>query len=162
MDGAVERKIFGCPAMMLARCGGMFTATSTSPFCSAATRTASSGMGRNTTVLILGAPRQYCSLASSTICSSLSHFTNLSGPVPMGFFGGSAVSLPALALGGYIEAWRKPMIVVKVGQGLEVCTRTVYGSTMLTRSMGRKFELERIPDLTRSRLNFTDSAVKAS
>ena len=58
MDGAVLRKIFGCLSMMVARCGGMFTATSISPFCSAATRTASSGIGLNTTVLILAAPRQ--------------------------------------------------------------------------------------------------------
>ena len=58
IDGAVLRKIFGWLAMMLARCGGMFTATSISPFWSAATRTASSGIGWNTTVLILGAPRQ--------------------------------------------------------------------------------------------------------
>ena len=77
MDGAVERKILGWPAMMLARWGGMFTATSTSPFCSAATRTASSGIGRNTTVLILGAPRQYWSFASSTISSSLLQRTSL-------------------------------------------------------------------------------------
>src|SRR4029453_2286928 len=148
--------------MMLARCGGMFTATSTSPYCSAATRTASSGMGRKTTLLILGAPRQYWSLASRTICSSLSHFTNLYGPVPIGVFEMNAVSFPAYALGGYMDAWRNPMMVVKVGQGLVVCTRTVYGSTMSTLSMGRKFELERIPDFTRSRLNFTDSALNSS
>jgi hypothetical protein len=36
----------------------MLTATSISPFCSAATRTASSGIGLNTAVLIFGAPRQ--------------------------------------------------------------------------------------------------------
>ena len=44
--------------MIAARWGGMFTATSTSPFWSAATRTASSGIGRNTTLLIRAAPRQ--------------------------------------------------------------------------------------------------------
>ena len=103
----------------------MFTATSTSPFWSAATRTASSGMGRNTTVLILGAPRQYCSLASRTISSSLLQRTNLYGPVPMGFFEMNALSLPAYAFGGYIDAWREPMTVVKVGHGLVVWTRTV-------------------------------------
>jgi len=36
----------------------MFTATSISPFWSAATRTASSGIGLNTMVLILAAPAQ--------------------------------------------------------------------------------------------------------
>ncbi len=77
IDGAVERKTLGCAAMMGARWGGMFTATSTSPFWSAATRTASSGMGRNTTVLILGAPRQYCVFASRTISSSLLQRTSL-------------------------------------------------------------------------------------
>ena len=58
IDGAVLRKIFGCFSMMEARCGGMLTATSISPFWSAATRTASSGMGLNTMVLTLAAPRQ--------------------------------------------------------------------------------------------------------
>ena len=58
MDGAVLRKIFGCLSMIPAMCGGMFTATSISPFCSAATRTASSGIGLNTTVLIFAAPPQ--------------------------------------------------------------------------------------------------------
>src|SRR3989304_5356562 len=36
MDGAVERKSLGCLSMIAARCGGMFTATSISPFWSAA------------------------------------------------------------------------------------------------------------------------------
>src|SRR6185295_1929661 len=130
--------------MILARCGGMFTATSTSPFWSAATRTASSGMGRNTTVLIFGAPCQYCSFASRTISSSLLQRTNLYGPVPIGFFEMNALSLPAYAFGGYIEAWREPMMVVKVGHGFDVWTRTVEGSTISTRSMGRKVELARI------------------
>ena len=53
-------------------------------------------------------------------------------------------------------------MVAKIGHGLLVCTRTVYGSTMSTFSMGRKFELARSPDFTRSRLNFTDSALKSS
>jgi hypothetical protein len=83
--GAVERKRRGWLAMMLARCGGMFTAMSISPFCSAATRTESSGMGRKISVLILGAPRQYCSLAVSSICSSFTQRTNLNGPEPTGF-----------------------------------------------------------------------------
>jgi hypothetical protein len=95
MLGAVDRKIFGWLAMMLARWGGMFTATSTSPFWSAATRTASSGMGRKTTVLIFGAPRQWFASASSTISSSFDQRTYLYGPVPIGFFEMYAVSLPA-------------------------------------------------------------------
>ena len=58
MDGAVLRKIFGCLSMIPAMWGGMFTATSISPFWSAATRIASSGIGLNTTVLIFAAPPQ--------------------------------------------------------------------------------------------------------
>ena len=58
MDGAVLRKSLGWFSMMRARWGGIFTATSISPFWRAATRTASSGMGRKTTVLMAGAPRQ--------------------------------------------------------------------------------------------------------
>src|SRR6266853_2344376 len=54
------------------------------------------------------------------------------------------------------------MIDTKVGQGLAVWTFTVYGSTISTWSIGRKFELARRPDLTRSRLYFTDSASKVS
>src|SRR5678815_2975881 len=54
------------------------------------------------------------------------------------------------------------MMLTKVGQGLAVCTFTVYGSTISTRSMGRKFELARRPDFTRSRLNFTESALNSS
>src|SRR5436309_492507 len=99
IDGAVERKSLGCLSMITPRCGGMFTARSISPFCSAATRTASSGMGRKTTVLTCGAPRQYASLASRTSSSSFDQRTNLYGPVPMGFFEKSAVSFPADSLG---------------------------------------------------------------
>src|SRR5499425_3867451 len=58
----------------------MFTAMSTSPFWSAATRTASSGMGLKTSRLIRGTPRQYCSLASSSMRSSFTHRTNFEGP----------------------------------------------------------------------------------
>ena len=55
------------------------------------------------------------------------------------------------------------IITAKIGHGLLVCTRTVYGSTISTRSMGRKFEDARIfESLARSRLNFTDSEVKSS
>jgi hypothetical protein len=77
MLGAVDRNSFGCLSMTAARCGGMLTATSISPFCRAATRTASSGMGRNTTVLIFGAPRQWSGTASTTISSSFDQRTNL-------------------------------------------------------------------------------------
>src|SRR5687768_6582868 len=120
-------------------------------------------MGRNTTVLILGAPRKYCSFASRTISSSLLQRTNLYGPVPIGFFEMNALSLPAYAFGGYIDAWRKPMTVVKVGHGFDVWTRIVCGSTISTRSMSRKFELARIAgSLTRSRLNLADSASNSS
>ena len=56
-----------------------------SPRVSAATRAKLSGMGRQITFLILGAPRQYAGLASSTTRSSLTHSTNLYGPVPTGF-----------------------------------------------------------------------------
>src|SRR5438093_5869216 len=73
IDGAVERKSLGCLSMTGARCGGMFTATSISPFWSAATRTASSGIGLKTTVLILGAPRQ----RSEEHTSELQSLTNL-------------------------------------------------------------------------------------
>src|SRR5215510_11161941 len=126
IDGAVLRKIFGCRSMIPARCGGMFTATSISPFCSAATRTASSGIGRNTTVLIFGAPRHHASLASSTISSSLDQRTNLYGPVPIGWREMSAGCLSLYALGGYIDAWANVMTVRNVGHGLFVCTRIVY------------------------------------
>src|SRR5262245_37867043 len=75
----------------------------------------------------------------------------------------NALSLPAYAFGGYIAAWLKVMMVTNVGHGLLVCTRTVYGSTISTRSIGRKFELARRAGcFTRSRLNFTDSALNSS
>src|SRR5437867_1596207 len=163
IDGAVDRNSRGWLPIGLARCGGMFTATSTSPFCSAATRTASSGMGLKTTVLMGGAPRHHAELASSTISSSLAHRTNLYGPVPIGLREMSAVSLPAYALGGYIEACAKFMMDTKVGQGLFVSTRIVYGSTISTRSIGRKLDEARsFASFTRSRLNFADSALKSS
>ncbi len=91
--GAVVRKSFGWLAMMLARCGGMFTATSISPFWSAATRTESSGIGRKTSDLIRGAPRQYCSLASSSMRSSFTQRTKRKGPEPTGARDTAAVSL---------------------------------------------------------------------
>ena len=55
-----------------------------SPRVSAATRAKLSGMGRHTTFLIFGAPRQYASFASRTTRSSFTHSTNLYGPVPTG------------------------------------------------------------------------------
>src|SRR5712691_10028443 len=111
--------------MMLPRCGGMLTAMSTSPFWSDATRTASSGIGRNMTVLILGAPRQYCSFASRTISSSFTHRASLYGPVPIGFLEMKALSLPAYAFGGYIDAWRNDIATAKSDHGFLVCSRTV-------------------------------------
>ena len=42
-----------------------------------ATRTASSGIGLKTTVLILGSPRQWLGTASITISSSFAQRTNL-------------------------------------------------------------------------------------
>jgi hypothetical protein len=52
-----------------------------------------------------------------------------------------------------------------MGHGFLVCTRTVEGSTISTRSMGANDELPRslLAELaTRSRLNFTDSALNSS
>jgi len=75
----------------------------------------------------------------------------------------SAGCLPAYAFGGYIEACAKVMTVRKVGHGLAVCTRIVYGSTTSTDSIGLKFDDARIfGSFTRSRLNFADSALKSS
>ena len=60
------------------------------------------------------------------------------------------------ACGWFIEG-------MNVGQGLTVWTRTVAGSTISTRSMSLKFEAPRIfGSLARSRLNFTESALKSS
>src|SRR6267378_3459315 len=71
--------------------------------------------------------------------------------------------LPAYAFGGYIDACAKVMTVRKVGHGLAVWTRTVYGSTISTDSIGLKFDDARIlGSFTRSRLNFADSALKSS
>src|SRR5207245_8825867 len=55
------------------------------------------------------------------------------------------------------------MPVRTVGHGLAVCPRIVYGSTTSTDSMGRKFDDARsLGSLTRSMLNFADSALKSS
>src|SRR6059036_3426973 len=165
IDGAVERKSLGCLSMITPRCGGMFTARSISPFCSAATRTASSGMGRKTTVLTCGAPRQYASLASRTSSSSFDQRTNLYGPVPMGFFEKSAVSFPADSLGGSIPLCGNVITGTNVGQGFFVCTRIVYGSTISTRSIGAKKVEPRslpCPCPNRSRVNLAESALNSS
>src|SRR5258708_14189260 len=75
----------------------------------------------------------------------------------------SAGCLPAYALGGYIDACAYVRTVRKVGQGLLVCTRIVYGSTISMDSIGLKFDDARsLGSLTRSRLNFADSAFKSS
>src|SRR2546426_1916285 len=53
----------------------------------------------------------------------------------------------------------------KVGHGFLVCTRTVYGSTISTRSIGAKKVAPRSfpwPPARRSRLHFADSASKSS
>src|SRR4029450_8878077 len=83
----------------------------------------------------------------------------------MGFFEIAAGSLPAYSLGGYIEAARSAICGVKVGHGFFVWTRTVYESTISTRSMG-PYDGEPRSLLAglarRSRLNFTDSASNVS
>src|SRR2546426_11727139 len=75
----------------------------------------------------------------------------------------SAGCLPAYALGGYIATCAKVMTVRKVGHGLAGFTRIVYGSTTSTDAMGGKFDdARRLGSLTRSMLNFADSALKSS
>src|SRR2546429_9714649 len=75
----------------------------------------------------------------------------------------SAGCLPAYAFGGYIAACAEVMTVRRVGHGLPVCTRIVYGSTTSTDSIGLKFDDARIfGSFTRSILNFADSALKSS
>ena len=91
--------------------------------------------------------------------------TNLYGPVPIGLLEIAAVSLPAYSLGGYIAAWRRAMWLRKTGHGFFVWIFTVNWSTISTRSIGAKDVEPRslLAGLTRrSRLNFTDSAVKSS
>src|SRR5438132_13530354 len=81
----------------------------------------------------------------------------------MGWREMSAGCLPAYAFGGYIAACAKVMTVRKVGHGLPVCTRIVYGSTISTDSIGLKFDDARIfGSFTRSILNFADSALNSS
>src|SRR5215468_1278009 len=75
----------------------------------------------------------------------------------------SAGCLSLYALGGYIDACAKVRTVRNVGQGLFVCTRIVYGSTISTDSIGLKFDDARsFASFTRSRLNFADSALNSS
>src|SRR5256885_10923793 len=81
----------------------------------------------------------------------------------MGWREMSAGCLPAYAFGGYIAACAKVMTVRKVGHGLFVCTRIVWGSTISTDSIGLKFDEARIfGSFTRSMLNFADSALNSS
>src|SRR5437762_14295856 len=75
----------------------------------------------------------------------------------------SAGCLPAYALGGYIAACAKVMTVRKVGHGLAVCTRIVYGATTSTDSMGWKFDDARsLGFLTRWMLHLADWGTKSS
>src|SRR3989304_2665366 len=94
--GAEETVTLGWFLISFTMCGGTLVARSTSPVWRADIRVVSSGMGWKINVLIFGAPFQYCSLASSSICSSLAHLTNLKGPVPTGFRGRCALSLSRL------------------------------------------------------------------
>src|SRR2546428_382355 len=81
----------------------------------------------------------------------------------MGWREMSAGCLPAYAFGGYMDTCAKVMTVRKVGHGLSVCTRIVYGSAISTDSIGLKFDEARIfGSFTRSMLNFADSALKSS
>src|SRR6266508_1065025 len=83
----------------------------------------------------------------------------------MGARESATASLPAYSLGGYIEAWRRAMWLTNTGHGFLVWIRTVYGSTISTRSIGANDEAPRslLPGLIRrSRLNLTDSASKSS
>src|SRR6266481_9831715 len=77
----------------------------------------------------------------------------------------AAASLPAYSLGGYIEACRWAMWLTNTGHGFLVWIFTVYGSTTSTRSMGANDEEPRsllAGLMSRSRLNFTESALKSS
>src|SRR5262247_4043829 len=83
----------------------------------------------------------------------------------MGFLEIAAVSLPAYSLGGYIATGRKAMWLRNTGHGFLVWIRTVYVSTISTRSIGAKEDEPRsllAGLMSRSTLNFTDSAVKSS
>ena len=52
------------------------------------------GIGRKMIVLIFGAPPHQLGLASSSICSSFTHRTNLYGPLPTGFRSAKTLSFP--------------------------------------------------------------------
>jgi len=115
----------------------MLTATSISPAWSAAARTACSGIGRKTIVLIFGAPPHQLGLASSSICSSFTHRTNLYGPLPTGFRSAKTLSFPRKWPGGMM-APRSARWFSSVGYGLDVTTRTVCLSTTSTEVTSRK------------------------
>ena len=145
----------------------MFTATSISPFWSAATRTASSGIGRKTTVLILGSPAPVAG-------NGLQHDLLVLRPAHELVGAGAdrvlremaAVSLPAYSFGGYMAA----------------CAEAEGGHEDRPRLLGVDAHRVGIDDLdavdgreeggcpgacwpdspARSRLNFTDSALNSS
>src|SRR5574342_882645 len=107
------------------RCGGTLVAISTSPVWRADIRVVSSGIGRKIRVLIFGAPCHHCSLASSSIWSSLTHLTNLNAPVPTGFRASKALSCSLKYFGG-IMAPRNVSWASRMGKGLAVTTWMVY------------------------------------
>jgi hypothetical protein len=85
--------------------------------------------------------------------------------VPIGFLEIAGESLPAYSFGGYMDALRRARWGTNTGHGFLVCTRTVYGSTISTRSTRPKDGAPRsllAGLISRSRLNFTDSASKTS
>ena len=82
--------------------GGTARMMSTPPESSSAIWVAVSGITRKVSVLIAGAPFQYCSFASSTVRSPLRHSTNLNGPVPTGFFAKAASPFSLMYRGGTI------------------------------------------------------------
>ena len=73
--GTLRTSSEAAAATSACRNAGTLVTRSTSPDCSAATRVESSGMGRNTTSRMAGAPRQYASFAVSTSRSSFTHST---------------------------------------------------------------------------------------
>src|SRR5207247_6069517 len=103
-------------------------------------------------------------LASSSICSSFAHRTNLYGPLPTGFRSAKTLSFPRKWPGGMM-APRSARWFSSVGYGLEVSTRTVCLSTTSTEVTSLKYTLCRAfsyGSCVQSRLNFTASASTAS
>ena len=85
--------------------------------------------------------------------------------MPIGFLEIAAESLPVYSLAGYIDALRRLRWGTNTGHGFLVCTRTVYWSTTSTRSTRPKDGAPRsllAGFESRSRLNFTESALKSS